>query len=251
MPRKIFSISIALLWTLLLPAFAFGDGYGFYNWSRSWPTISAPDFLKDLIPVDIIPEIAPEIEFDYDHFTAGYMYVRPTTPEDLIEYRFTCGFDVAVAKFKSSEPELAGYQDLYTEAFDAVGYGLATKFSVGIGLVRTESLRIWIGPAIGVNLNYSMSKKIEKEILNTPLESEPRGITLSLGGGLEIGMNYKINSELSVDMSTGFHYHVLGSYQDVRMKINSEPINDDASFFMGQEPMVFVQIGFCFDLNDV
>jgi hypothetical protein len=70
-----------------------------------------------------------------------------------------------------------------------------------------------------------------------------------LGGGIEGGVRYKVSKDLTFDFSTGFLYNFFGNYQDTNLKVNGQSVESDDSFFIGQEPFLFIQIALRFDFN--
>ena len=238
---------------LLIPARpSLGDGYGFYSWGRGWPKVGVPDFIKDQLPG--LPDV--EFELQLDHYTLGYLYDSAPGRDQWISYRFNLGVDIAVASLGSvdlgSAPvsALTGYTKLISDSFDAVGYGLMTKFTVGFGLVRSERLRLWVGPSVRLAGNYLDQQATTVEINSFPFEINPWAVSLSAGGGLEGGVNYRFGPELTVDLSVGFHYNVFACYQDVGLRVGSQPVAEDSSFLLGREPYVYVQLALRFGFLD-
>jgi len=233
----------------------FGDNYGFYSWSRGWPSVEAPDFLSNEI---VLPIEDINIESDCDHYSLGYMYVRPTTPDDLLDFRFIYGLDFAVTKTTdfsfndTSSVDLSSFTEQYSDVFDALGYGFMTKLTLGFGLIRTEALRVWAGPSIRLSANFLQQDK--KEIyyyFNKNMyiiKAEPWGIMASAGGGIEAGITYHFKSELSLDLSAGFYYLFIGLYQDAQIRSELLSAQEDRAFFWGEEPTITVQFSLHFNL---
>ncbi len=235
---------------LLLPAEALCDGYGFYGWGRGWPSIGVPDAVED-----IAPEFKDlEIDLRHDHFTIGYLYDSASTPEERFGWRFNFGVDIVVTNFDGmSGPNLGGigfgFDDMASNLYDATGYGFAAKFAYGIGVLRTDRVRVWVGPSVRLNADYVDQKSDSFTQGPLSVEMDPWGIIMSVGGGIEAGVRYNIASDVSLDFSTGFHYNFFGYYQDTNLKINSQSVGSDNSFFTGDEPFVFVQIALRFDFS--
>ena len=251
MKSRHFLLLLLIILSLTTASQALGDSYGFYSWSRGWPTVTAPDFLRNdiYLPIEDI-----EIKSDCNHYSFGYMYVRPTTPDDLLDFRFTYGLDFLITEttdfsFKNTSPyDFTSFSDQYSDVFDALGYGFVTKITLGIGLLRTESLRVWTGPGLRLNANYLQQDKKTIDFYSNIIKAEPWGIMASVGGGIEAGITYHIRSDVSLDLSAGFYYLFIGLYQDAQ--INSELLagQEERSFFWGEEPSVTVQLALHFSL---
>ena len=248
MTKKNNILAVAFLFFLLIPVSALCEGYGFYSWSRSWPTVGVPGFLEDQLPA--LKDI--EIELLYDHFTIGYLYDSADSPEDRFNWRFSFGIDVALARFEKMKGAenltvtLLAYEELYSKLFDATGFGFNTKLACGYGLVRTDKLRVWIGPSVRINVNYFDPGASTVEINSVPVEIDPWGVNLSAGGGIEGGVTYQLFPRLTLDLSSGFLYNFFAYYQDSGFKFGSASFEDDHAFFYGQEPLVFVQLALLF-----
>jgi len=232
---------------LLIPAEALCEGYGFYGWGRGWPSIGVPGEVEDLLPEfqDL------EIDLRNDHFTFGYMYDGVSTPEDRFGWRFNFGLDIVVTKFEGSNAPSGlgfGLDALSSDIYDAVGFGFAAKGTYGIGFVRKERVRVWAGPAVRLNADYVDPGSSSFEEQGISLEVDPWGVIMSLGGGIEAGVRYKVSSDLTFDFSAGFLYSFFGYYQDTNLKINGQSLASD-SVLIGQEPFVFVQIALRFDFS--
>ena len=233
---------------LLVPAEALCEGYGFYGWGRGWPSIGVPGEVEDLLPEfkDL------KIDLRNDHFTFGYMYDGASTPEDRFGWRFNFGPDIVVTKFEGTNASSGlgfGLDALSSDLYDAVGFGFAAKGAYGYGFVRKERVRVWVGPSARLNANYVDPKSTSFQEGLVSFEADPKGVIVSLGGGIEGGVRYNVSSDLTFDFSTGFHYNFFGNYQDMNLKVNGQSLESDDSFFIGQEPFMFVQIALGFDFS--
>jgi hypothetical protein len=234
---------------LLVPTEALCEGYGFYGWGRGWATVGVPGEVEDLVPEfkDL------EIDLRHDHFTFGYMHDGASTPEERFGWRFNFGLDIVVAKFEGTNAPSGlgfGLDVLSSDIYDVVGFGFAAKGTYGYGFVRKERVRVWAGPAVRLSANYVDPKSTSFQEGFLSIEVDPRGAIASFGGGIEGGVRYKVSPDLTFDFSTGFLYNFFGNYQDTNLKINGQtPAESDASFLMGQEPFLFVQIALRFDFS--
>jgi len=223
---------------LFMPAAGFCEGYGFYSWGRSWPTVGAPD-IKELAWLQGI-----ELDLQYDHFTFGLLFDSNPPPEELFGYRFAAGVDIALASFEgiSNGGAFESLGELYGDSFDAIGYGFEIKFGYSIGLLRREYMRIWVGPAVRLNYNYLDQDAVTVGYQDFSVQVDPSmGMNLSAGGGIEAGINFKLTCDMRLELSGGFHYNFFGYYQDVDYNYGSFKYSE-TSFLMGQEPFAFVQL---------
>jgi hypothetical protein len=247
--RRRFHLFLAVMAVLLLlPAEALCEGYGFYGWGRGWPSIGVPGAVEDLLPgfEDL------EIDLRHDHFTIGYMSDGASSPEDRFGWRFNYGLDIVVTKFEGSNASSGlgfGLDALSSDLYDAVGFGFAVKGAYGYGFIRKERVRVWAGPSVRLNANYVDPKSTSFQEGLASYEADSKGVIVSFGGGVEGGVRYRVSSDLTFDFSTGFHYNFFGSYQDTDLKINGQSLESTDSFFIGEEPFVFVQIALRFDFS--
>ena len=233
---------------LLIPVQALCEGYGFYGWGRGWPSVGIPGEVEDLLPEfkDL------EIDLRNDHFSFGYLYDGASTPEDRFGWRFNFGMDIVVTKFEGTNASSGlgfGLDSLSSSIYDAVGFGLVAKGTYGIGFVRKERVRVWAGPSIRLNANYVDPKSASFREGSLAIEVDSKGVILSLGGGIEGGVRYKVSSDLTFDFSAGFLYNFFGNYQDTKLEINGQSLDSGDSLLIGQEPFVFVQLALRFDFS--
>jgi len=234
---------------LLVPAEALCEGYGFYGWGRGWATVGVPGEVEDLVPEfkDL------EIDLRNDHFSFGYLYDGASTPEDRFGWRFNFGLDIVVSKFEGTNASIGpGFEldDQFSQIYDAVGYGFATKLAYGIGIVRKPRVRVWAGPSVRLSANYIDPKSSSFEELGISLEMDPWGVIMSLGGGIEGGVRYEVSTDLTLDFSTGFLYSFFGYYQDTNLKSNGQSLGSSNSVLIGQEPFLFIQLALRFDFSE-
>jgi hypothetical protein len=244
----------------LLPAQALCDGYGFYSWGRGWPKLGVADsFLGDLAPSfeDV------KVDLRYDHFAFGYLYDGASTTDQRFGWRFNLGVDIALVNLEGTDgalvliPDSGAAEDTVSKLFNAVGVGFTTKLTYGIRILHTDKLRFWAGPSAALTVNYLIHSTTSLETEWPPygkitFEATPWGASLALGGGLETGIRYAVSREVTLDFSTGFLYNFSAHYMDLRSKLNvggQRVEMQDASFFIGQEPYVFVQLAVRFDLK--
>jgi len=239
---------VAVGW-LLVPVQAFCEGFGFYSWGRGWPSVGVPDFLKEQVPAfqDL------KVDLCYDHFSMGYLYDGASATGDRFGWRFNLGVDIALAGTQGSNASVLFGSSLVEEVgsslFDAVGLGFTTKLAYGIGIFQTRKVRIWAGPSAALTANYLIQGSTSLQQGSLLYEARPWGVSLSLGGGLEAGVRWGVSEEVTLDLSTGFHYNFFGLYQDARLKLSGTSVESDTSFLLGQEPHVFVQMAVRFKMT--
>jgi hypothetical protein len=233
---------------LLMPVEALCEGYGFYGWGRGWPSIGVPGQVEDLLPEfkDL------EIDLQNDHFSFGYLYDGASTPEDRFGWRVNFGLDIVVTSFEGTNASSglgSGLDALSSSIYDAVGFGFVAKGTYGIGFIRKERVRVWAGPSVCLSADYVDPKSASFQEGSLAIEVDSKGVILSVGGGIEGGVRYKVSSDMTFDFSAGFLYNFFGDYQDTSLKINGQSLNSEDSVLIGQEPFVFVQIALRFDFS--
>lgn len=236
----------------LLPAQALADGYGFYSWGRGWPRVGTGDFLPEEYR-DLLKDV--KVDLRYDHFAFGYLYDGASTTDQRFGWRFNLGVDIALVSLEGTNVSIFPFvdpavaEDTASRFFKAVGVGFTTKLTYGVRILHTDKLRFWAGPSAALTTNYLIHGSTSLELGSLAFEARPWGASLALGGGLETGVRYAVSREVTLDLSTGFLYNFFAHYMEPRFTMNGRPVESDPSFFIGQEPYVFVQLAVRFDLK--
>ncbi len=248
MKRRILGSWAVIAVLTLIPAEVLCGGYGYYGWGRGWPSIGVPGALSD-----ILPEFKDlEIDLRHDHFTIGYLHDGASAQEDRFGWRVNFGVDIVLTHLEgtSGADSLGfGLDALSSDIYDAIGYGFEVKGAYGIGLLRTDRVRVWAGPSLRLNADYVDLESAALQEGSFAVEVDPKGVIFSVGGGPEAGVRYAVSPELSLEVSVGFHYNFFGFYQDADLTVNSQSLGSDESFFSGEEPFLFVQLAVGFDFS--
>jgi hypothetical protein len=221
---------------------AFGGGWGpYFSWGRDEPSAGLPDFMIDRMRVagwsSTLIEAARAVDIDMklDHLTFGVLYDSAPSQDKLLSYRATLGFDV-VPNFSFESVDVPGVGTFDISGFgsagidlDKTGYGFTTTHTLGFGIVRTETLKWWVGPGIRLNINHY------------DLQGSFEAANLSIGGGGETGVNIHVSPDISLCLAGGIHWNAFGY---------AAGTGDIGSFVWGDGPFYFVQVGVLFHTGE-
>jgi hypothetical protein len=229
-----------VLTLLVFQGSAIAAGWGpYFSWSREEPGTGFPgdviDELRNLgAPEDLIREVEEAtVDVTVDHLSFGILYESAPARDKLFSYRGTLGFDIAT-DISIEEIDIAGFSigDLGIDLDESSTYGLSTKHTFAFGLIRTDLIKWWVGPGVGLTFNYY---KKDQELFGTTLEFE--AANLSIGGGGETGVNIHLGSLLTLCVGGGVHWRAFG------FGGGSE---DLGSFVWGNGPLYFVETSLLF-----
>ena len=147
-----------------------------------------------------------------DHFVVGFLLDTCTKRDSLFNYRLNLGADIVSARLDGGD--------------DQSGYGLDMKHTFGFGVLRTSTIRLWIGPAIKF---YVVSFS----------EDDNDMLSLGVGGGPELGVNIHLTRVFSLGISGGYHYNYAVAHYS----------NGDDDTYDGSESMFFIQVAPIFNLS--
>ena len=238
MRQKLLFASAAILTVLLLHGSALAGGWGpYFSWGRELPSTGLPGFLVDVIrddvPDDVIQALeSVDVDLSLNHITFGIMYDSAPAQDKLMSYRGTLGFDIAtntkVEDFKFFETSIT---DLLGSFGFGIGedsnYGLSTNHTLAFGIIRTDGLKWWAGPGIGLTFNYYD--------IGTILDL--KAANLSIGGGGETGVNVHLGSSVTLCVGGGIHWRAFaygGGADEV------------GSLVWGNGPLYFIQTSILF-----
>lgn len=228
MKRKLCVAIAAILTIPLLHGFAFAGGWGpYFSWGREEPTVGIDEF--EGIPLNV------EGDGSVDHFTFGVIYESAPAQDKLFSYRGTLGFDIAT-NTRIENIKFAG-GSLPTSEIDLgenSKYGLSTNHTFAFGIIRTDRLKWWVGPGVGLTFNYYDVDTIFG--VEIPFVDGKAG-HLSVGGGGETGVNVHLGSSVTLCVGGGIHWRAFG------FAIGSDDIG---SFFWGNGPLYFIQTSVLF-----
>jgi len=150
------------------------------------------------------------------------------TKDKLINMRFCLSYERNIGEFNKRNLTNGGSWSMYADAFSSLDkiqfinnkveynwYGLYYYF--GLGLIRTENFRLWIGPEIKIGYSYIKSSFNEYGIISvwgysigTPQFYNyfmpgllHKYYVLDFGTGISTGVNFKVNTSFSIAIQGG------------------------------------------------
>jgi hypothetical protein len=239
MKRTPLVATATLLTMLLLSGSALAGGWGpYFSWGLEKPGTGLPEDL----PIDLPDEwenALNEVDLDVSltHLTFGIMYESAPARDKLFSYRGTLGFDIAtdLSIDEISVPDFPFDLDDFGISLDldeSSKYGLSTNHTFAFGIIRTERLKWWAGPGIGLTFNYY---DYRTDLFGIPVDAKAANI--SIGGGGETGVNIHLGTGLTVSVGGGIHWRAFG------LGGGSE---DVGSLVWGNGPLYFIQTALLF-----
>lgn len=113
---------------------------------------------------------------------------------------FNNRLDVGYVHTWASDTVAPGRSDSFDVDYEMNGLSINNAF--GFGVVRRENFRLWLGPAIGLGLDF----------LDTDAGSAK---VLSIGGGPQIGMNFKVSERFLIALTAAYQYRYRYELVDV------------------------------------
>jgi hypothetical protein len=239
MKARLWFASLTILTILLMAGPAFAGGWGpYFSWGRETPGTGIPSDL----PIELPPEFvglleSVDIDVSLNHITFGIMYESAPARDKLFSYRATLGFDIAtnlsiddvsVPGFPISLSDLGVSLDL-DETSKA---GFSTNHTFAFGLIRTDRLKWWVGPGLGLTFNYY---NYETDFFGIPIDAE--GANVSIGGGAETGVNIHLGQAMTLCVGGGIHWRAFGL---------GGGSDDVGSLVWGNGPFFFIQTALLF-----
>ncbi len=244
MKRRIWIASAVIVTLFLSSGPAFAGGWGpYFSWGQEKPGTGFPndviDFLRDIgLPEDVLREVAAaDVAVSLTHLTFGVMYERAPARAKLLSYRGTLGFDIAtslsidnvtIPNFPIDINDLGFSFDIG----ESSKYGLSTNHTLAFGIIRTDRLKWWVGPGIGLTFNYY---DYSTDFLGIPLDAKAGNI--SIGGGGETGVNIHLGPGMTLCVGGGIHWRAFG------LAAGSD---DVGSLVWGNGPLYFIQVSLLF-----
>jgi hypothetical protein len=191
------------------------------------------DEISGGLPPELIQALeSADVDVSLNHLTFGIMYDSAPAQDKLMGYRGTLGFDIATDT-KIEDATIAGFS--LKEALGFFGldlgensnYGLSTNHTLTFGIIRTDRLKWWVGPGIGLTANYYD--------IGTILDI--KAANLSVGGGGETGVNVHLGSSVTLCVGGGIHWRAFaygGGADEV------------GSLVWGNGPLFFIQTSVLF-----
>ncbi|MBN2402898.1 MAG: hypothetical protein JXN64_10920 [Spirochaetes bacterium] len=165
-----------------------------------------------------------EITVDSNVFKLGGGFILDTAvaKDTLFNYRLNVGYTALVIDNEE------GVYDIY-------GWDFHVYNTFGFGLVRTESIRFWIGPQAGLGLYYG-EWDVSEDTYDTNSFST---FFLSIGGA--IGLNYNISSRFSLGFDGGIRFASHSGYGE---------LGDQTYDITGSGAEFFANVCFIVRIND-
>lgn len=212
MKRRLWIASAVILTVFLLNGPASAGGWGpYFSWGRDQPSTGFPNDIIDALraigaPEYLIQEVeAASLDVSVNHLTFGVIYESAPAQDKLLSYRGTLGFDIATS-ISIENIDIAGIS-IDTLGLDLDGsskYGLSTKHTLAFGIIRTDLIKWWAGPGIGLSFDYYK----DQEVFGTTINVD--AANLSIGGGGETGVNVQLGQGLTLCVGGGIHWRAFG-----------------------------------------
>jgi len=240
MKRRLWIVSAVILTLFLSSGPAFAGGWGpYFSWGQEKPGTGIPgDIPFELPPAWQEALEAVDIDMTLTHLTFGVMYESAPARDKLLSYRGTLGFDIATSLSVDSVsipgdfPIDPGDFGIDLDIGESSKYGLSTNHTLAFGIIRTDRLKWWVGPGIGLTFNYY---DYTTEFINIPLDAKAGNI--SIGGGAETGVNIHLGPGMTLCVGGGIHWRAFG------LAIGSDDIG---SLVWGNGPLYFIQTSLLF-----
>ncbi len=238
--KRIRWIAFATMLTVFLAAEpAFAGGWGpYFSWALEKPGTGIPGDLSKYLPPEWAEALkAADIDVSITHLTFGIMYESAPARDKLFSYRGTLGFDIAtnLSVDKVSIPDLPinpADLGINFDLDDSSTYGLSTNHTFQFGIIRTDRLKWWVGPGIGLTIDYF---DYGTKLFGIPVDAKAANV--SIGGGGETGVNIHLGPAMTLCVGGGIHWRAFG------LAAGSK---DVGSLVWGNGPFYFIQTSLLF-----
>ena len=218
--RSFIHFALALCFVVFLAADAGAMGMGFYvelgDGTSDW-TIETDDYHYDNWSWD----------YDGDKTRTAFGFVLDTavSRDTLFNYRFQIGYE-------AWENELDGYGD----TFEMVGISMSHDF--GFGIVRTPTVRVWVGPELRFSYAYGELDRADYYDI----------YAFTYGVGPVIGANINISPTLSLSFKGGYLFEgVVGTMETDRHSYYHDYYDYD---FDGSQEELFINFSLIFRFGE-
>lgn len=185
--RALRTFAVALVATLFAGTASAGVGI-FGEYARGIPTSGGTIFSTPVIT----PGWASTNEI-----TVGVAFDSNLARNKLLNSRTDLGFHVALPSgFPAGFPAL-GVPGGLTAAALGNGYGGQISYALGFGIVRSEAIRVWIGPDVRLNADWYGS---------TVGGSTTDFVNVQVGVGPRLGINLHTTDNTTLTLSGGYNY---------------------------------------------
>lgn len=141
--------------------------------------------------------------YDQQRLGLGVLVDTNVARDELLNYRFEFGYQHSWRHF---------------DAGHAIqGDGITMNHTLGFGLVRSERVRFWMGPAFRVSLDFLDDKdNFKNGYLENGSSSRIGGesAAVTFGGGPNFGVNWNVGRIYTVGMTASYQYMGLSERVD-------------------------------------
>ena len=134
--------------------------------------------------LSLTPGYSPAL--DRNEFSIGLATDTNLARDQLINFRFDFGFHTSM------------FADTTLDTVSGNGYGGVLDFALGFGILRSESMRLWIAPDARVNVDYSGSHFLSAFTGDA--------LDVQLGVGPKVGLNLHAGDHATVTLSAAYNY---------------------------------------------
>ena len=132
---------------------------------------------------------------DLDHemhgFGLGFVLDSTVAKDRLLNYRLNVGY-----KYARGRADFTGNNDFES-------HWIAFKNTLGFGLVRTKSLRLWLGGGVELGVGGRTSDFRTQDAFEVKFALGP-----------ELGVNYHVQPRISIGVTAWYQYSFGGALQD-------------------------------------
>jgi len=116
-------------------------------------------------------------------FALGFVMDTNVARDSLFNYRLNVGFRYATGQYDFER----------NDYYETRGFVLRNTF--GFGVLRRERVRLWLGPAMDIELN-------DREANFTRHDA----VEARIAFGPELGVNWHVSDRVSLGLTAGYHY---------------------------------------------
>ena len=169
--RKIvLSVGFVLIALLAAPTTVLAVGFG-ANFTYGYRTGTLGD----------VDDFFPDIDWTSNDISVGFTLDTAVASDRVFNYRMNLNYEHGIVEFNDSG--------------DTVGSnGMAMDHIFGFGIIRTRSMRFWLGPAIRIAVAGIDDKGVD-------------AIEADFGVGGVMGLNLHMGDAMSAGMTFGYQYN--------------------------------------------
>lgn len=201
---KLVAVTFAMLTAAMLGnSDARAGGYGAYLEGA----ISKSNQLKRDIALNATQPVDRNFEAAMGGF--GFIYDTNLSRDTALNYRYKIGYRIGSRRWdydglitlpRRNDREDPNVEPLTFLAKPTYVQGVSFDTTLGYGFIRTPSYRVWAGPNLRLNVDWF------------DVATDVDVVSVGVGGGLEIGINYHLNDRVSLSTSLAYDYLFLSEY---------------------------------------